>query len=107
MATCESIPKSCTSLMNMVGVQVCAPSSSSPSVPDSSLSGSSQALTASSMVSLAMLRYVVHLPPAMVTRLLGEVWMTWLRTCGGFFSGERFKKHEIDHPLGGHFRIFY
>ena len=25
---------------------------------------------------------------------------------GGFFSGERFKKHEIDHRFGGHFRIF-
>ena len=28
-------------------------------------------------------------------------------TCGGFFGGERFKKHEIDHRFGGHFRIFY
>ena len=28
-------------------------------------------------------------------------------TCGGFFSGERFKKHEIDHQFGGHFCIFY
>ena len=26
---------------------------------------------------------------------------------GGFFSGERFKKHEIDHRFGGHFRTFY
>ena len=28
-------------------------------------------------------------------------------SCGGFFSGERFKKHEIDHRFDGHFRIFY
>ena len=28
-------------------------------------------------------------------------------TRAGFFSGERFKKHEIDHQFGGHFRIFY
>ena len=27
--------------------------------------------------------------------------------CGGFFSGERFKKHEIDHRFGGQFGIFY
>ena len=26
---------------------------------------------------------------------------------GGFFSGERFKKQEIDHRFGGHYRIFY
>ena len=26
---------------------------------------------------------------------------------GGFFSGERLKKHEIDHRLGGQFRIFW
>ena len=24
-----------------------------------------------------------------------------------FFSGERFKKHEIDHRFGGQFRIFW
>ena len=28
-------------------------------------------------------------------------------TCGGFFSGERFKKHEIDHQFSGHFHMFY
>ena len=27
-------------------------------------------------------------------------------TGGGFFNGERFKKHDIDHRFGGHFCIF-
>ena len=31
---------------------------------------------------------------------------TWTSS-GGFFSGERFKKHDIDHRFGGYFRIFY
>ena len=36
---------------------------------------------------------------------LCAVWPT--KNCGGFFSGERFKKHEIDHLFGGHFHIFF
>ena len=36
-----------------------------------------------------------------------RVLATLRETCGGFFSGDRFKKHEIDHRFGGHFRIFY
>ena len=30
-----------------------------------------------------------------------------MTSCGGFFSGERFKNHEVDHQFGGHFHIFY
>ena len=33
--------------------------------------------------------------------------LTTLDSCGGFFSGECFKKHEIDHRFGGQFRIFW
>ena len=29
-----------------------------------------------------------------------------LNSCGGFFSGERFKKHDIDHKIGGQYCVF-
>ena len=39
--------------------------------------------------------------------MLGDYFQENRTSRGGFFSGERFKKHEIDPRFGGQFRTFW
>jgi hypothetical protein len=75
----------------LLGVQPWAPSKSRPSVAEPRTAGKLHVLTAASSVSMAMERYVVHLPPAIVTRPLSLTCTMWFLTSdweSGLFGSE-------------------
>uniref|UniRef100_A0A2M4C6I0 Putative secreted protein n=1 Tax=Anopheles marajoara TaxID=58244 RepID=A0A2M4C6I0_9DIPT len=79
LATSTSSPRSCTKRIYMVGVQPWAPSIQSPSVTQPRSGFRLHALMAASSVCSAIARYVVHLPPAIVTSFESLTCTIWLR----------------------------